>query len=293
VVVVRLAGGLGNQMFQYAAGRALAQRWQTELRLDLGFFSEQNLRAYSLHGFNIHQRIASHEDVRKLTVTNRTRSQRWVKKLMDLLRPSASPTVVKERSHLRFDPRPFRTARDVYLTGYWQSVHYFEAIANLLRKEFTLRQEQLPDNQALEQQIVGTAAIGVHVRRGDYVANTDTNQFHGVCSLDYYHSCARSLLSQVPNAHFFVFSDDPGWAKAHLQLGGPTTVVEPSGADRDHEQLLLLSRCQHLILANSTFSWWAAWLGHRPSRQVYAPRRWFARNRLDTREFIPSSWIRV
>jgi len=280
-------------MFQYAAGRALAHEWQTELKLDLSFFAGQTLRAYSLEHFNIHPQFASPDDVARLMGTSGSWTQRWVSRLAQALSPASARAVITERRYLHYDPQLFGAVRDVYLIGYWQNERYFAAEADRLRSEFALTQALLPQNAALTQQIAGTTAVGVHVRRGDYVANARTDQLHGVCSVDYYQACAQSVLNQIPNAHFFVFSDDPEWVKAHLLLGGPTTIIAPASTDRDCEQLLLLSQCQHLILANSTFSWWATWLGNRPNRLVYAPLRWFAQGQFDTTDFIPDSWIRM
>jgi hypothetical protein len=293
MVVVQLAGGLGNQMFQYAAGRALAQQWQTTLKLDLSYFDGQDLRAYSLGGFKLQPQFATHTEVAWLTGKHLRRLARWRYRLAQALRPPGQRAVVTEQHYLHYQPELFGSARDVYLAGYWQNARYFETQGEHLRDEFRPAGKLWPDHQALNEAIAAGCAVGVHVRRGDYVSDVSTNQVHGVCSPDYYGACARALLAQLPEAHFFVFSDDIGWAHKYLALGGPMTFAAQPPAERDFEQLVLLSRCRHLILANSTFSWWGAWLGEHDGQIVYAPKRWFSTDQYDTSDFIPAHWRRL
>ena len=201
--------------------------------------------------------------------------------------------VIVEPHPFVFDPRLLRLPAEAYLLGHWQNEKYFSAIADTLRAEFTLRAPLSPPSAALASDIQKTEAIGVHVRRGDYVHDASVNRRHGLCSLEYYHFCAGELLAQHPRAVFYVFSDDPGWVAAHLNLGHAQVVVDHNGPARDYEDLHLLSRCQHFIIANSSFSWWAAWLATWPEKTIYAPQRWQASGEFDTSDVVPAGWRRV
>jgi hypothetical protein len=290
MIVVRLAGGLGNQMFQYAAGRGLAVARGTELKLDTSFYSTQTLRSYTLDKLNVQQLMATEEEVNRLTGGNLALPRRWLFRLWQQLAPVNRRSIFVERDPLHFDRRVFDIAADVYLIGYWQNRWYFSDVAESLRTEFQLRSELSPCSCKVARMIENAVAVGVHVRRGDYVSNSETQRLHGVCSREYYDHCARAVMDLVPAAHFFVFSDDPEWTAANLQLPGPMTVVKHNGSGQDYEDLHLLSRCRHFILANSTFGWWAVWLATPVERLVYAPKRWFATDMFDTIDFVPGEW---
>jgi hypothetical protein len=137
------------------------------------------------------------------------------------------------------------------------------------------------------------AAVSLHVRRGDYASNPVTNQYHGTCSLRYYLDAVSTLVSLGVQPRLFVFSDDIPWAQASLRFDFPVTFVGHNPASADHEALRLMSMCRHHIIANSSFSWWGAWLGSHPDKVVIAPRKWFNGATHDTRDLIPASWRQV
>jgi hypothetical protein len=131
------------------------------------------------------------------------------------------------------------------------------------------------------------------VRRGDYVQNPVTNARHGLCPLEYYHTAVRTLAAQVPDPQFFVFSDDPDWTQQNLKLPYPTTYVTCNGLERDYEDLRLMSHCRHHIIANSSFSWWGAWLSTFPAKTVLAPSTWFREPPQASRDRVPAGWLTV
>ena len=163
----------------------------------------------------------------------------------------------------------------------------------MVRAEFTFREEPKEEDRGMIQRIRATTAVAVHVRRGDYVSEPSTHAVHGTCALDYYERAAQLIAAQSEHPHFFVFTDDPAWARAHLQLPFPSTLVSETVGERDCEDLRLMSRCQHFIIANSSFSWWGAWLGSHPGKVVVAPQRWFATDVHDTRDIVPPGWTRL
>jgi hypothetical protein len=181
---------------------------------------------------------------------------------------------------------------NVYLAGYWQSEKYFKEIEDIIRRDFCLKSEPGPENAAMADEIKGVPSVCVHVRRTDYVTDPRTNQHHGTCSPEYYRNAACLVGSQVSNPHFFVFSDEPDWARANLELPVPTTFVTHNGSEKGYEDLRLMALCQHYIIANSSFSWWGAWLGNSGGI-VVAPKRWFNTEGRDTRDLIPAGWARL
>lgn len=297
MIVVRLMGGLGNQMFQYAMGRRVAEESGTPLKLDLSWFLEQaqrnsdTTRSYELGVFNISATIASKEELARFKVS-RGRFARVFERLTRLFLPSTRPNILRERQ-FAFDASILGNYPDAYLDGYWQSEKYFKAVEPVIRAEFAFTKHPDSKNRELAEKIVGVDAVSLHVRRGDYVLNPATHNFHGTCSLDYYRE-AISLISQtVSNPHFFIFSDDLAWVKQNLVLEFPATYVTHNQGDKSYEDLRLMSLCKHHIIANSSFSWWGAWLASNKRQTVIAPAKWFNRADIDTSDLIPENWIRI
>lgn len=293
VVVVRLLGGLGNQLFQYAAGLSLAAHHRTELRLDTYFLETgRKDRPYNLDRFCIEEEFASQRDIARFPGA-RSDSLGSVRYLLQrTLRPYYRRPVFVERG-FAFDPNFFRTSEDVYVVGYWQSEKYFSRIRDILLKKLALKEQMSGESQSVADTISQTHAVSVHVRRGDYASDPRTNQRHGTCPPEYYESCAKLAKERMPDPHFFVFSDEPDWAMQNLKLGDESTFVTSSGPSRAHEDLKLMSMCQGHILANSSFSWWGAWLNPDPNKLVLSPRRWFNEESIDTRDLVPEGWVRV
>jgi hypothetical protein len=281
-------GGLGNQMFQYAAGRAIALRRRVPLKLDASEFQNGNNRKFRLNEFNIKGSIISSQEIDSFKKSATSRAVL----LLNKLRPYYRQSFIKE-SCFSFDANILRAPRRVYLNGYWQSEKYFKDIELQLRSEFTVNKKLQGRNAEMAQQITQQpAAVSLHIRRGDYASNPDTNRFHGTCSLDYYRNAVAKLVSMGAQLHFFVFSDDIPWAQANLKLDCPLTFVSHNGA-ADYEDLRLMSLCRHHIIANSSFSWWGAWLCVNPNKVVIAPRKWFSGAAHDTRDLIPASWLQL
>lgn len=286
MVIVRLIGGLGNQMFQYAAGRRLAHNLAVELKLDIAELQDCILRKYSIGNFNIQENFASPEEVATLRVQKCGIVRRVLTRVL------CRSSHIREK-HLHFDSGILKLPDNVYIDGYWQSEKYFVDIAAIIRDEFTIKTPEGDENKELANQMASVEAVSLHVRRQDYFYNSDTNQFQGTCDLAYYYRCVKCLSSRVKNPHFFIFSDDPKWARDNLKLPYPTTFVVHNGADKDYEDLRLMARNKYHIIANSTFSWWGAWLCTNPAKVVIAPKQWFAKPGLDTRDLIPKTWSKI
>jgi hypothetical protein len=279
IVIVRLAGGLGNQLFQYAAGRALARARGARLLLDVSGYDNERLgRQYRLDRFRVRARA-----IRSGGLLGRVR--RRVQRCL----PQRWRRLVFTEEKLSFDSRLLEIDRSVELRGYWQSERYLAGIAPMLRQELTFRDPPAGANAALAKEIAGVEAVCVHVRRGDYV----TNSSHVVLPAAYYRSAVEHIKETVPAPHYYVFSDAIPWCREHLPLPGPATFVDHNGPEADYEDLRLMSLCKHHVIANSSFSWWGAWLAEWPEQVVVAPGQWFANPSRTTHHLIPDRWERL
>jgi hypothetical protein len=292
MIIMQLVGGLGNQLFQYALGRTLSISHNVPLGLDCSAYEADTLRTYRLGYFDIKAREIDHESLDCLL--RRGAKGKWACILSLLLKrlPISQHREFYEQQH-NFDPRVFNMGGNLYLRGYWQTEKYFRGIASILREEIIVKSPPNAENRAVSEQINQTNSVSLHVRRGDYVANPHTQSYHGVCSLEYYQAAIETLLNHIHNPHFFIFSDDMQWVSKYLHLTHPTTYVAHNGAAEDYEDLRLMSQCKYHIIANSSFSWWGAWLSTWPDKMVIAPNRWFENSTRNTQDVLPKSWIRL
>ncbi len=291
MIVARLCGGLGNQMFQYACARRLAHARGTKLMLDLSAYQNDLKRHYALDGLRISAEVATANDV--AAFRNRVRWQRRLPEWLPRPLRGDCHQVVQERS-FAFDPRVLELRADkILLEGYWQSERYFGDIAHVIRQEFTMKAAPNPTSAALAARIADSCAVSIHIRRGDYISDPEIERVYGACGLDYYQRAIEEIVQFEPKPQFFVFSDEPAWVKDNLRLNFPMIVVEHMGAESPYEELRLMSLCRHSIIANSSFSWWGAWLNANRAKKVIAPKRWFKSGSHDTRDLIPADWIKV
>lgn len=287
MIYARLAGGLGNQMFQYAAARALAMRVGTEVVLDLRDLGKGPRHAvFGLDRFSIQARIGSEADLPPGRSTP-LRNMLW-------RTFGTSPRFLRERG-LAFNDAVLDAGDDVYLHGYWQSERYFADAADRLRHEFSIPSAPGVGTARMMDAILSAdTSVSVHLRRGDYVSTPGGRASHGVCDHAYYARALERLRPEVGQAlHAFVFSDDPVWARENLRLDCEMTLVDVNDALSAHDDLRLMASCRHHIIANSTFSWWGAWLDPRPDKVVVAPRQWFSDSRLQNPDILPTSWTAV
>jgi len=293
MVIVKLIGGLGNQMFQYALGKSLSSRLGTDFKLDLNFLLDRTprenftYRDYNLDSFILKEKRATTEETKKYTQPAPTDI---FGKLAYKVRQSISPYKYFYEPHYHFTPEVFDLPKDCYLEGYWQSPKYFESVEKELRQDFRFR-EPLPNHvRTLPQDITNQDSVCIHVRRTDYI----NNSFHPLCAMDYYTKAIDLMASRIKSPHFYIFSDDPGWCMEHFDLKYPSMVV----ADRYlglkfSDDLHLMSMCKHFIIPNSSFSWWAAWLSANQDKVVIAPKTWFGDKNWDSKDLIPETWLRI
>lgn len=287
MIITELNGGLGNQMFQYAVARRLAEVNHTELKLDIENFNKDRLRAYELHHLNVNAQFAVYDDI----AIFKERSKR--EKIKFYIRQILSRKKLRniKEKHFHFDESILFLKDNIYLQGYWQSEKYFKDIADIIRREFSLKEKLSEESQQVAQKIkMSINSVSLHIRRGDYVSNPTTNSVHGVCSLEYYQQCVQVLRERLGELSLFVFSDDPVWVEENLNYDHLLTFVNHNGAERAYEDMHLMSLCQHNIIANSSFSWWGAWLNQNSKKIVFAPKQWFRVDDYATGDLIPEGW---
>ena len=289
-VSVDIFGGLGNQMFQYAAGKALALNLDAELRLCLELLENDAARCYSLDIFpNITEALLRPPEpeaglldaflpAKRREKNLRRRAQAWRK----------SGNVAKEPHFHYWDG--FKALRPgAHLQGYWQSPKYFSSCVRAIRRSFAFREFVGDADLAMERRMLGGNSVSVHVRRGDYT-DPAVLAVHGLCGAPYYASAVSLMEKLLPDCTFFVFSDDPGAARELFHDSTDAVFLEGGTAERD---MHLMQCCKHHIIANSSFSWWGAWLGEAEGF-VVAPRNWFARETMINRfvlDLFPEDWI--
>lgn len=291
MIVVQLIGGLGNQMFQYAAGRSLAYRHNTELKLDISKFKNDPLREYGLSQFNIIERFATEKDFMKIKIHSH-QLQNFFKRVNCKIFGKNALLYTNE-SHFNFDPDFFTLPDNVYLEGYWQSEKYFSDIKDIIHDSFKITTEQNSANKKMSELIERSNSVSIHIRRGDYISDAKTHNDHGVCPQEYYNAAIEKIDAVIDNPLFFIFSDDPFWVQKEFKIAHRCIHVNINYEHKSYEDLRLITLCKNHIIANSSFSWWGAWLSNNPDKIVYAPKKWFNNLALNTVDLIPSEWKQI
>jgi len=291
VIIGNIKGGLGNQMFQYAFAYAVAKNNKTRLQLDISNFDSYGLRQYELGKYCINVEITSVSEKNRLKYKKESIFTRLFRQLARKEKPLA--TSYYREACFQFDNAAVNKLGAVYFDGYWQSEKYFSSYRADLLEHFSLKATVRAKSKEYQQKILANQAVSLHIRRGDYVANAKANAVHGTCGLDYYREAVSAIKKAMDNPYFFIFSDDMGWAKENIDFIDQAIFVELGSGSLDHEEIWLMSECQHNIIANSSFSWWGAWLNTNPSKIVIAPQNWFKDSSINTKDLIPESWLRL
>ena len=271
MIIVRLLGGMGNQMFQYACAKYLAYCLKTRLVIDPRFLSLPfyTAREYCLDAFDIKESLFSDISYQELP---------------------EKFTSVEEASHLRFDMSLSEyISKNTYLSGYWQSWKYFQEINPLIRKRFRFSAGKISEtNLRLSEIIRQINSVSIHVRRDDYLL--PQFKFIDVLPIDYYKKAISYITNRVENPVFYIFSDDPEWVRNNLEIPFETHAIE---GNTNIEDLYLMSQCKHNIIANSTYSWWGAWLNTFPDKIVIAPKMWLIGSniKVENTDIIPPEWV--
>ncbi|PQJ81421.1 alpha-1,2-fucosyltransferase [Polaribacter glomeratus] len=267
MIVVRIIGGLGNQMFQYAFAKSLQQKGY-QVKIDITKF-----KTYKLHG-------GYQLDKFKIDLETATTLENIISRL-------GFRRSTKERS-LLFNKKFLEVPKREYIKGYFQTEKYFEDIKAILLKQFVVKNEISSSTlKYLKEITIQQNACSLHIRRGDYVSDKKANSVHGTCDLAYYKEAIKVMKNKFNDTHFFIFSDDIAWVKQNLKVKN-TTYIDHEVIP--HEDIHLMSLCKHNITANSSFSWWGAWLNQHSNKVVIAPKQWYLNKE---NEIASKDWIKI
>jgi len=293
MIIIKLNGGLGNQMFQYAFGRAYSLKCNIDMKLDITWFEKVPIsdtkRNYELDIFSLPISFAKNHEIKDIKGFTSFLPDRFFK-LLHRKFPFLSNSYCPENSY-SFDPSILKCRNHAYFEGYWQSYKYFDSFRDIILKDFTYTLPISIKTQQLEKIILQSNSISLHVRRGDYVSNAQANSYHGVASLIYYKDAISYISKRIEKIQLFIFSDDIAWVKEHLNIDMNVLYVDYK--KNAFEDIYLMSKCKHNIIANSSFSWWGAYLNENESKIVIAPKQWFTDLTIDTTDLIPSEWVRL
>lgn len=290
MIVVKLVGGLGNQMFEYAAAKGLAARLGVELKLDKAWFAQiapgDTPRHYELDSFKLKQDFLDFKPF--------FAGDNLVSRAKALVAPAFGRKALKlyKEPHYHYSVNLLKQQNNTYLDGYFQSEKYFAHIRKELLDDFTWAKPTTGKNKKLLDVIATDEnSVSIHVRRGDYVSNENAAEFHGLRGVDYYKAATKIVEKSVKTPNYYVFSDEPDWCKENLRFKHSTTYIDwnTDGA----EDMRLMKSCRHNVLANSSFSWWGAWLNTNENKTVIAPKQWFNDPSININDVVPESWQRI
>jgi hypothetical protein len=291
MIIIKIFGGLGNQMFQYAFGKALSLKYNRKLFIDKSYFDEENY-PYDLHSNHYPYKLDLyniHEDFIPSTIS---KYQKIIslKRLYKLTNPLVNhfaknlPVYFNKRN---FTFNNLKKTNYAFLNGHWQNYDIIVDYKNEIRKIFELRDITEKAKQTLDD-INLSNSISVHFRKGDYLSNPKFKAVYAHCNADYYRNAMVKIRGKVDNPKYFIFSDNMDWVKNNINISDNMYFV--SDAVSDYEQQYLMSQCKNNIIANSSFSWWGAWLNKYDNKIVIAPKKWFANFERDNDVFYPINW---
>jgi Glycosyl transferase family 11. len=288
--IVRITSGLGNQIFQYAFYRALKQN-VPDTKMDISEFNyRKHHYGYELEKiFNIVPNYANRKERNALADV----SKHWlseVRRKYFKIKLNCSGELIRENiiGH-QFHPE-LTNAHNSYFQGFWQSEKYFINIAGQLRTELTFKQTPNKENQSVIDEIIRCNSVSIHIRRGDYIKKRRIDAVGSVCTLAYYKQAIEYIKSKTESPRFFVFSDEIDWVKDNLNIEN-AYFVDINRGENSFRDMQLMSLCNHNIIANSSFSWWGAWLNSHPNKIVVAPSVWFRDT--DMPDILPKNWIQI
>ena len=286
MLIVKIIGGLGNQMFQYAYAKALQQKGY-DVKIDISAFETYKLHGgYGLDKYTIDLDVASQNEIEKFNIVG------LISKIKNKLHIKNSK--ILRESNLLFDEKYLSIDDDKYIDGYFQTEKYFSNIRDVILKQFTLKKEISNYSKDIKNQISNEkVSVSLHIRRGDYLSSVNSN-IHGVCDLEYYKKAISILNEKLGKIQYFIFSDDIAWVKENLKMDN-AIYIDSKEKRIPHEDIYLMSLCDHNIIANSSFSWWGAWLNLNQKKIVIAPQQWFTDTKMQTQatDIISEQWIKL
>lgn len=284
--IVKFNGGLGNQMFQFAFGKALEKKMHFGTYFDMSFFNKRYSRPFELDIFGLKlNKIEDFLTKFKLALIWKLRKKLNNKNFLGIN--------FYQESHFEYDENLFKLKPNTYIEGFFQSEKYFKDIESELRTDFKFKNPPNEENQKLIEKIEKTNSVSLHIRRGDYVQKKHFINVYATCSLDYYKRGVELIANKYESPTLFIFSDDIEWVKENLKLPYDSIYVNHNKGRHSFEDMRLMSLCKHNVIANSSFSWWGAWLNNNSKKIVIAPDKWFNDENIIQTDIIPTGWIKL
>lgn len=290
MIIVRIIGGLGNQLFQYSCGRALAIKYKTDLKLDLSYLknikkNKYTYRTFYLDHFKMTYEIASYKEIMIFTIP---RFSRYLK-LINQLNRYYERNVVRQKNRGHSDVID-RCKKDTYLIGTWQSEKYFNKIRDIIKADLRINVSIINTiNRELINLVKRENSVSIHIRKGDYLTNKSMKNIIANIGLDYYEKSINYIRNKIKKPSFFLFTDDHKWLSKNWKIKDCTIV----NLNNELSEFYTMSLCKHNIIANSTFSWWAAWLNENPNKIVISPKVWVIADEESMTTIIPPNWIKL
>jgi len=292
--IVKFNGGLGNQMFQYAFASSIAYEYGIDVAFDFSYFDDVKLhdevttRYFELDVFNLNCKSATKEDLAQI---KRPEFDSKLKNSFAKKFPAMfGINFYREKNNTCFNRSLVNNDVYAYYDGYFQNEKYFKHLRPHLLNDFSLKIAIDEKNKAMLEKISKPDSVSIHIRRGDYVTLDYVNKMHGECTLEYYEKAIEYIAKRVKSPHFFLFSDDIQWVIENLKINYPFTIVD-FNQGKGWFDLNLMKSCKHNIIANSSFSWWGAWLNESSSKIVIAPKKWSAKKQRC--DIVPREWIKL
>ena len=295
----QLNGGLGNQMFQYAFGRAISEKYQIPFILDCSILEnhlqkvDYTLRDFELDVFELNVKKATKQELIKYMPSTLSKINHKLNKFLRAPTLFKNNIVTEDQFNLKHKDVELYSNKLLFV-GYWQSENYFKSIETIIRRDLTFSSKLSKKNFSLKTRIDKSNSVSIHIRRGDYVNNPNAFKTHGVCSVEYYRESIKEVKKKIVNPTFFIFSDDFNWVRENKIIEDNYELVDWNQGKESYVDMEMMSYCKHNIIANSSFSWWGAWLNKNPSKIVIAPKQWFADNlkNANSQNLIPKQWFR-
>jgi len=314
MILIKAVGGLGNQMFQYAFARRIEHETNFEVKIDISEFEDYR-RPFELENLNIKKALIVNcnynktaksgkinifylisEFFYKKIIYNNKIIRGPLRKIKDLFKGDPDNIIYVNNIFTHLDlylnPKKLVICNNSTLKGYWQSEKYFKCIEKIIRKEFSFIYPLDKRNIKISEEIKDVNSISIHVRRGDYINLPEAAKMHGgICDLNYYKKAINIIKRLVESPIFYIFSDDINWCINNLEVEKNAKYINWNKRQENYRDMQLMMLCKHNIIANSTFSWWGAWLNNNEKKIVIAPKKWF--NKLKADDIIPDKWLKI
>lgn len=290
MIIVQLSGGFGNQLFQYAAGLSLAEHRKVDIKVDISLLLNPDIVTGTIRQLDIFNLLNPPQKATEQEINFFT-DLPLGSKYFEKCRPFYKRKVYKEKSN-QFDNNFFNAGDNLLLKGNRQSEKYFKKYETKIKAEFSLAEKWITPVKHIGERFRQQNSISVHIRRGDYLTPVAL-QWLGLLPISYYSKGIEIVAKNQQQGKFYIFSDDIEWTKQNLHIPHNHEFVSGILTKNSMEDFYLMSQCRHNVIANSTFSWWAAWLNSYEKKIVIAPKQWYNKANLDTSDLIPESWIRL